>query len=227
MRLVHAFSAHTHMDAHSQKIEPVKSGHRWVLTYSLITWPNHPAQSAHALTERLLDLTNLLTRWEESPTRKQFLVYPLEYQYTNAGLKMGLLKGRDSHQAGHILQGCQEHGRFYLLLGNMELVVTDPNDEAEDEEFWERELFLNHIVDVSGFELLEDSSLCIAEDTLLRDIYGEDRGPDTQRGGGHLGNSHAEIDQVYKDSVCGRRHLRLKRQTLTLQVSGLNPRSET
>ncbi|KAK6433056.1 hypothetical protein LTR95_010771 [Oleoguttula sp. CCFEE 5521] len=82
----------------------------------------------------------------------------------------------------------------------MELVVTDPNDEAEDEEFWEREIVLTQVLDVSGFHLLEDGPICILEDALLRNVHEENRCVDTKRGGGYLGNSHAEIDQVYKDS---------------------------
>ncbi|KAK0772766.1 hypothetical protein LTR91_025800 [Friedmanniomyces endolithicus] len=83
----------------------------------------------------------------------------------------------------------------------MELVVVDPNCEGEDEEFWERETVLTHIVDVSGFPLLVDGAIKIPEDTLLRFVDLEGRCVDTKRGGGYLGNSHAEIEQVYKNSV--------------------------
>ena len=143
----------------------------------------------------------LLTRWQRSTQGPQFLVYPLEHQYTNDGMRLAYLKGTDWHRARHILQGCQEHGDFFMLLGNMELVVMDPNDGGEDEEFWERDIYLPHIADVSGVRMVETDALVIVDDTLLRDVHRGDRRADTKRGGGYLGNSHAEIDQVYKDSV--------------------------
>ena len=88
-----------------------------------------------------------------------------------------------------------------MFLGNMELIVVDPNDEAEDEEYWHREIILRDIFSPSGFELLQGSSISIVESALLLDIYDGDRQIDTQRGGGYLGNQHAEISQVYKDSA--------------------------
>ena len=129
------------------------------------------------------------------------MVYPLEHQYTNEGLELGHLKGQDAHRARHVLQSCREQGEFYMFLGNMELIVVDPNDEAEDEEYWDREIILHDIFSPAGFELLPNSSISIQESAILLDIYDQDRQIDTQRGGGYLGNQHAEIHQVYKDSA--------------------------
>ena len=184
-----------------QQVLPVESGCRWVLTYNLITGSDAADYSAQELSTRLEDLRDLLARWQESSTPQQFMVYPLEHQYTNDGLELAHLKGQDAHRARHVLRGCRNQGDFYMFLGNMELIVIDPNDEAEDEEYWHREIILRNIFSPSGFELLQNSSISIRESALLLDIYDQDRQMDTQRGGGYLGNQHAEVHQVYKDSA--------------------------
>ena len=171
------------------------------MTYNLVVESKSTSQCAQSLSDRVQDLSTILTRWGVSCSDSQLFVYPLEHQYTNSGLQLDLLKGKDCHRTRHVLRGCQEQGDFYALLGNMELVVVEPNCEGEDEEFWERETVLTHIVDVSGFPLLVDGAIKIPEDTLLRFVDLEGRCVDTKRGGGYLGNSHAEIEQVYKNSV--------------------------
>ena len=127
-------------------------------------------------------------------------MYPLEHQYTQRGLSLAFLKGADSHRTLHVLQASAEHDGFFVLLGIMELYVTDPNSE-EDYRDLEFEYRLTHIVDTDGFDLSMYKALTIAEVTLLRQTYDENRAPDRQQGGGYLGNQHAEIDQVFCDSV--------------------------
>jgi len=167
--------------------------------------------SAMALTTRLKNFTNVLARWERSSDPDQFLVHPLRHQYTSSGLKLELLKGEDAPRARHAQQGCQEHGGFYMLLGNMKLVKVDPNDPnyfvgvEDEEEHWERYLMLTRVVDGNGYSLLQqDRDLIISEDSFLEDPYGRDRDPDsqyTEYSGGYMGNQHAEIEYVYEDSV--------------------------
>ena len=184
-----------------QQVRPVESGCRWVLTYNLITGSDVADLSAQKLTTRLEDLKDLLARWQESSTPEQFMVYPLEHLYTNNGLELAHLQGQDAHRARHVSQSCWEQGDFYMFLGKMELIVVNPNDEAEDEKYWDREIVLCDISTPGEFVLLQNSSISIHESTILLDIYDQDRQMDTQRGGGCLGNQHAEIHQVYKDSA--------------------------
>ncbi len=133
------------------------------------------------------------------------------------------LKGKDAHQVRHMLRGCEEDSQFYMLLGNMEHIVTEPN-EGDDEDHYPK-VILKHVVDVSGFELLDGAPLIINQNNLLRQVYNEHRGPDTQRGGGYMGNSHADLDQVYKDSASVVKRPGRARYGLTIQLPGRDYRS--
>ena len=106
------------------------------MSYNLVVESKSTSQCAQSLSDRVQDLSTILTQWGVSCSDSQLFVYPLEHQYTNSGLQLDLLKGKDCHRTRHVLRGCQEQGDFYALLGNMELVVVDPNCEGEDEEFW-------------------------------------------------------------------------------------------
>lgn len=110
------------------------------------------------------------------------------------------MKGDDYHRARHVAQSSTVHNEFYILLANMELQRTDPNDETEEREESEQ-LVLTHIVDLGGFSLSIYNSLSISDTYLLQEICYSDREPDVQRGGHYMGNQHAEIDQFFKDSV--------------------------
>lgn len=78
--------------------------------------------------------------------------------------------------------------------------MTDPNYEDEAREI-ESSLYLTHIVDLEGFNLLVHKSTFIPEGNLLQTGFFHDREPDTQRGGEYWGNQHAEIDKFFNDSV--------------------------
>ncbi|KAL9123997.1 MAG: hypothetical protein Q9217_006630, partial [Psora testacea] len=181
-------------------IEPVQTGYRWVLTYNLINESEDPYQSASALDERIGHFTQRLTRWQTLKDAPQFLAYPLDHQYTDRDLRLARLKGEDYHRARYVAQSCAMHGEFYVLLANMAMHITDPNDENESEE-GESELLLSHIVDLEGSNLSVHVSLTISESLLLRGISYSDREPDVHRGGNYMGNQYAEIDQIFKDSV--------------------------
>ena len=88
---------------------------------------------------------------------------------------------------------------FYILLANMELHISDPNTEEEEEE--SKEISLTHVVDLDGFSLSIYNSLTISDTCFLHDMSYNDREPDVQQGGNYLGNQYAEIDQFFKDSV--------------------------
>ncbi|KAL8855247.1 MAG: hypothetical protein Q9198_010874, partial [Flavoplaca austrocitrina] len=181
------------------EIEPIQMGYRWVLAYNLINHTLGSPNSASALDARIGQFTQALTRWQELVEEPYYLAYPLDHQYTDRDLKLAQLKGDDFYRARHIAQGCEAHGEYYMLLGNMEMCITNQNGEVEEKE--EAMLLLDRLVDPQGFNLLIGSTLRISTDNLLRGESYEDREPDTQRGGNYLGNQYAEIDQFFKDSV--------------------------
>ncbi len=130
-------------------------------------------------------------------------MWPLEYKYTNQGLRLAHLKGDDYNRVRHVSQSCREDGEFYVFLANMEMHVNDPNHEEEERET-ASQLYLTHLVDLGGFSLSVHQSLVIDETALLEETFDSDRDPDTQLGGEFMGNQHAEIDQFYNDSVSTR-----------------------
>ncbi|KAL9634325.1 MAG: hypothetical protein Q9204_003043 [Flavoplaca sp. TL-2023a] len=156
-------------------------------------------RSASALDARIGQFTQALTRWQELVDDPHYLAYPLDHQYTDRDLKLAHLKGGDFYRARHIVQSCEAHGEYYMLLGNMEMCITNQNSEEEMED--EAVLSLDRLVDPQGFNLLIGSTLRISTDNLLRGESYEDREPNTQRGGNYLGNQYAEIDQFFKDST--------------------------
>lgn len=181
-----------------------------MLAYNLINRSPGPPQSASALDARIDQFTQALTRWQDLQDQPFYLAYPLDHEYTDRDLKLAYLKGDDFYRARHVAQSCEAHGKYYMLLGNMEMCITDQNSEEEMEK--EAVLSLDHIVDPQGFNLLIASTRTISTTNLLRGESYEDREPDTQRGGNYLGNQYAEIDQFFKDSVSVRAK-KLRKQT--------------
>lgn len=170
-----------------------------MLAYNLINRPSAPPPSASALDAQIGQFTQVLTRWQGLQDEPRYLAYPLDHQYIDRDLKLAHLKGVDFYRARHIAQSCEAHGKYYMLLGNMEMCITNQNDEEELED--EAVLSLDRLVDPQGFDLLIRSDFGISTDNLLRGESYENREPDTQRGGNYLGNQYAVIDQFFKDSV--------------------------
>ncbi|KAL8820946.1 MAG: hypothetical protein Q9223_000934 [Gallowayella weberi] len=181
------------------EIEPIQTGYRWVLAYNLINHSPGPPRSASALDAQISQFTEALTRWQNLQDEPHYLAYPLDHQYTDRDLKLARLKGGDFYQARHAAQSCEAHCKYYMLLGNMEMCLTNQNTEDEMED--EAVLQLDRIVDPQGFDLLIHSTRTISTTNLLHGQSYEDRVPDTQRGGNYLGNQYAEIDQFFKDST--------------------------
>ncbi|KAI9684251.1 MAG: hypothetical protein M1822_005724 [Bathelium mastoideum] len=119
----------------------------------------------------------------------------MDHKYTNAGLGVALLKGKDYHRVQCAAQSCAEHGGFFVLLANM---VRRDAHESEDEEPMPD---LTHVVDLKGNKLSLASALSIPEYTLLRNVWGWERAPDAQEGGGYVGNESEEEDRFYYDTV--------------------------
>ncbi|KAL9594089.1 MAG: hypothetical protein Q9219_007223 [cf. Caloplaca sp. 3 TL-2023] len=179
-------------------IEPILTGYRWVLTYNLINQSQNAPQSASIQDQRVKELTQALTRWEDLDDDTHYLVYPLSHQYSDQNLKLAQLKGGDRDRVHHVTQACAANDGHYSFLCNMEMCVTDPNCEEQMEK--ETALLLCRAVTTEGINLLPNNRN-IAELNLLHGSSYQDRDPDVQRGGEYTGNQYAEIDQWFKDSA--------------------------
>ena len=142
----------------------------------------------------------MLAEWRGLDPRPQFLCFALDYQYTDAGLKLANLKGDDYYRARYVANACSKADDFCVLLASMKKVVTFANDEGGEEDK-ESRIKLDHVVDLEGFKL--SNPLTIADGYLLQEDLYDERDPDGQDGGGYCGNQHMEIDQYYNDTVRG------------------------
>jgi hypothetical protein len=154
--------------------------------------------SAKLLDNRVQESSRLLEEWEEIGGSFEALIYPLNYQYTNDGLCLKRLKAEELYRASHIDRTCANRGGSRVLLANMEYCKTDQQTE-EDQVV--TKLYSTRVVDLDGSVLPIHKNLNVWRGLILAsDVYAN-RDPDIQRGGGYMGNEHAEIDRIFKDSV--------------------------
>jgi len=133
-------------------------------------------------------------------TGPQYLCYAFAHQYSDQDFKLTSLKSIDYYRARYVVDSCEKAGNFCVLFANLIRVKIFANDEegmlADDE----GELTLEHIVDIGGFRLRE--SLPVSEIHLQDWLYDSStRDPDEQKGGGFMGNSYADIEQLYNNKV--------------------------
>ena len=85
-----------YFDADTEKVRPVTTGHRVVLTYNLVhTWPSAPP-GLHKQGAQHEALKPALSRWDTDDLYlPQHLVYMLEHEYTEVNLSLGPLKDSD------------------------------------------------------------------------------------------------------------------------------------
>lgn len=172
-----------------------------MLTYNLINESKGYCPSVSVLDARVQDFKQLLTQWQNLGQVPQFFAYPLAHRYTSTSLRLPQLKGDDYYRARHAVQSCSEQREFYIFLANIETCFTDPNDEDETLPM-ESDMSITRIVDPDGFNLTLYDRLSVSDGDLVRQMVTDDRNPDVQRGGGYMGNSYAEIEQFYMNSVC-------------------------
>ena len=155
-------------------------------------------QSAARLDHEIASFAETLSEWHNFDQAPQCLCYAFDYQYTKGALKLATLKGDDYYQARFVADACNNVGEFCVLLASMVLIETWLNDDGgEDEKTFQ--LKVNNIVDLEGFVLQQ--GLNIPETFLLQDRLYKSRDPDERTGGEYMGNQHAEIDEVYRDTV--------------------------
>ena len=156
----------------SGKIEPVKTGYRWVLTYHLINESQNPLGSASALAARTKDFAQALKQWRDVEDAPQYLTYPLDHQYTNEDLKLTQLKSDDYHRVYHVFQSSTVHNKFYIFLANVVLhITTHWTDDGEDEEEHEEvEVEMPYLVNLEGVDLTIRYWPTISNKSLLSEV---------------------------------------------------------
>lgn len=141
----------------------------------------------------------MLSEWDYMPDPPEAMCYVLQHKYTGAKFRLGGLKGDDYYRCSHLDQAARRsNGRFCILLARLQLRVTRVNDETYEEEH-EGILRLQDIATLNG-TMLQDSLRISKEFVAQGNLY-ENRKHDEQWGGEHLGNQHANIQQLYHDAV--------------------------
>ncbi|KAH8744688.1 hypothetical protein F5883DRAFT_654985 [Diaporthe sp. PMI_573] len=182
----------------THEIKPVQTGYRWALTYNLIIDYEDSRLSASVLDSQIQSLVEALSPWETLQYPPDFLVYPLDHQYTLRNLRLPSLKGLDYQRARCLADSCDRHGEFYLFLAQLDKYNCWPNDE-DGESNMTRRTYLHHVCSLEGFEL---SPLEVDIDrTSLLDSINYEREPDFRGGGEYMGNQHEDIEETYSDMV--------------------------
>lgn len=155
--------------------------------------------SASALDSQTKNLVQALSLWEMLEYRPDFLLYPLDHQYTQRNLRLSSLKGLDYQRARCLADSCDRHGEFYLLLAQQNKCKTWYNDEGGEADMTRR-TYLDNVRSLEGF-VLSNETVNVDKSTLLVPINYHDRNPDYRGGGEYMGNSHAEMEENYEDMV--------------------------
>lgn len=164
--------------------------------YNLIIDCESSRLSASVLDSQIQSLVETLSSWEMLQYPPDFLVYPLNHQYTPRNLRLSSLKGLDYQRARCLADSCDRHGKFYLFLAQLELWW--PNDESGESDTNCRR-YLYHVCSLEGFEL-SPFEVDIDKTSLLKSIN-YNRNPDLRVGGKYTGNEHAAIEETYSDTV--------------------------
>lgn len=150
------------------------------------------------LDSQIQSLVEALSPWETLQYPPDFLVYPLDHQYTPRNLCLSSLKGLDYQHARCLADSCDRHGKFYLFLAQLDKYRCWPNDE-DGRSNLTRRTYLHHVCSLEGFEL---SPLEVDIDrTSLLDSINYKRDPDFRAGGEYMGNQHEDIEETYSDMV--------------------------
>ncbi|KAI0402892.1 hypothetical protein F4802DRAFT_574226 [Xylaria palmicola] len=189
----------------THEVRRVVSGHRLVLTYNVIH-KSGLAMSAGAFEQQLDTVNGALAACRLNGFDVARKIYPLDHQYSRAGLSLHVLKGRDRAVCEILHKLCSRHG-FFLLLAHLTRTYSSyPDQYGEDES--ETVLSLDVINRPNGSRIARQISF--NEDQLLNDPYDE-RAEDSFEASEHLGNEESPEIFKYYDSaavICPKIHLR-------------------
>ncbi|KAL2410408.1 hypothetical protein ABEF95_000804 [Exophiala dermatitidis] len=164
-------------------INPVTQGYRLVLIYNLIRHNSATVSVPPSPTEYKDKVVSILKQWyldDDAPKSPDFLVYALEHQYTQASLRLELLKGSDLGIVQCLKDAAAELGfSLYLASTEREHVVTLDG------------------VRVNGTGAYD--SISMSDEQVIN--FDEDQDPDKEDHIEHTGNEGAVSLYWYRDTV--------------------------
>ncbi|KAF2277392.1 uncharacterized protein EI97DRAFT_500363 [Westerdykella ornata] len=195
----------------SHEILPVESGIRWVLTFNLVRDdPDTP------LREFIPDTTNLqrvLKGYYHQRINKEAglssnLLVMLQHEYTEANLKLALLKDQDLEYVLALERACEETN-CHVFLGTLEHRRWGPTGEYDYddnpggmhsiEEILEEETYLTAVFDLRGLRLLDKKK--VENEDFLEDDPFDGYDQDSEDYEGYQGNWGCEATHWYRKAV--------------------------
>lgn len=151
------------------------------------------------LDSQISGLVNALSLWGKQQYPPDFFVYALDDQYTLRNLRLSCLKDRDYRRARCLADSCNQHGKFYLFLAQLDMLESWPNDE-NDEHYVTEQRYLRHVHSLQGFEL-SPLKVEIDRTSLLNSISYHERNPDSRGGGKFTGKNCNDFVEIYSNTV--------------------------
>ncbi|KAG9770929.1 hypothetical protein KCU88_g6480, partial [Aureobasidium melanogenum] len=183
------------------EVKPVTQGYRLVLIYNLIRHNSATVSVPPSPTEYKEKVVPILKQWYldvDAPKSPDFLVYALEHQYTQASLRLELLKGSDLGIVQCLKDAAAELG-FSLYLASTEREVRiDPFSEDEID----RGTVMQHVVTLDGVRVNGTGAydtISMSDEQVIN--FDEDQIPDEEDHIEHTGNEGAVSLYWYRDTV--------------------------
>ena len=194
------------------EVTRVTKGYRFVLTFNLTADP----QGARPSVEKRLDahdvLRQLLKHWHSDissgkVSSSDHVVHLLEHEYTEQGLKLNSLKGRDLHVVRALYEACSASDTLCFLAGCEKEVYGGCDEDYgygsdgyhEIIDVCDTSLRLKRIVDMNGELVVEN--IDIDEEAILTEDPFEDKTPDEEDYSGYTGNEGVSATHWYRDTV--------------------------
>lgn len=173
------------------------SGHRLVLVYNLISFSAEEL-SADGIESEQQKLRDVFIQWDSEAKNDgdapEHLSYILEHKYTDANLRLSMLKGNDYKRAHNVKEACGR-ANFCVFLASLERnVEMCDNDELYNS------ISLKRVVDMQGNVVASDADIC--EDDIIQEEVFEDREADDHAHEDYTGNAGPSDTYWYRNTVC-------------------------
>jgi len=187
------------------EVKPITSGYRLAISYNLVNIvPGLPPPHLPDMHAAVSVVERIFRRWKKGvydfPDFHGTISYILDHQYTEAGLELAALKGKDAALVSNI-RGVAEKQGVSLLLGLLEYEVSgDAGDnggyDSESDStpgmgiIHEQEYTIQGLYDLEGdlAEGMYPISLNPEYDLIPEDPEFDDQDPDDQEFEGYTGN---------------------------------------
>ena len=204
------------------EVTPLTKGYRFVLTFNLTADPQGARPSAKMNFDAHDGLRRLLRQWQSYVSSSKgsscdSVIHPLDHEYTEQGMKLQSLKGKDLDMDRALCEACSATGLLCFLASCEKRVFgsceenssynsrfDDYGSEYSEDlhdivDVFDTGLCLKRIVDMKGKLVAENVD--INEGDFLEEDPFEGRTPDDEDYSGFTGNEGVSATQRYRDTV--------------------------